>query len=407
MSGVSVPHETEQQCIHLATGRKTSLFAAAFRDASDQIADAVSGKTILVSGAAGSIGLAAIIELLPFEPKRLVLVDTDENGLAETIRFVRSSGMVAASTEVMTIACDISSPLAGVIVEHFGHIDGVMNMAAAKHVRAERDVLSALRMAQVNVLGTLRLQRLVAGPEQRFFSVSTDKAANPASLMGATKRLMELSMFSADSLSNRTSCRFANVAFSQGSLLESWLRRIRMGQPVAVPSGISRYFVSPEEAGQFCLLSYVGETNSIFVPALDAGTDLIDLHDLLVAVLEQVGLVPDYEENEATAVQYSADRQRSGRQIVVVSEPDTAGEKALEIFVGEGEVAATTDWEHVQRIAIGRGDPSRVRIAEEQLRDWTDAPSKSLSVDDVVGIVRDAVPTYAPVRSDTSLDSRL
>ncbi len=393
----------------LATGRSTSLFQQAMESRQDDLSLTFSGASVLIAGAAGSIGTATVAQVLRLNPSSVVLLDQSENGLAELVRELRSTGQVGSSTRLQTVLADIASPLVKHVAGLMGPFDVVMNLAAAKHVRSERDSLSALRLLEVNVLGTISLMNLLVSADHtaRFFSVSTDKAAGPVSLMGASKRLMERAMFEGMPQQGITSCRFANVAFSAGSLPDSWLRRIASHQPVAVPRGIRRYFVSAEEAGQFCVLSAVGESGSIYFPTLDVEDQLISLESFLDAVLDRLGLVPEFYEDERKALADCERLRTIGRQPVLITNPDTAGEKAIEEFVAEGERSESSGMLHIGRIdATAPADPqvqTVIRRIEQSVRSRDHVPS----VSDIIGLVQAAVPTYVPAISERSLDERL
>jgi FlaA1/EpsC-like NDP-sugar epimerase len=395
--------------MHLATGRRTSLFQDAVDDRAEELRNKFSGASVLVAGAAGSIGTATVRQILDLEPRSVVLLDQSENGLAELIREIRATNRVRRQTHLQTVLGDITSPLLSRLSGLVGPFDMVMNLAAVKHVRSERDVLSALRLLQVNVLGTHNLMSMMSSSKEfsRFFSVSTDKAAGPVSLMGASKRLMEQVMFEGSFGCEVSSCRFANVAFSAGSLPESWLRRITLCQPVAVPRGIRRYFVSGEEAGQFCVLAAAGDTGSIFVPALDPEEQLISLEELLRAVLDHLGLSPEFYVDEAEAIADCSRLRREERQPVVVTEPDTSGEKPIEEFVAAGEESERTTMPNILRISANTHPALHLSDTLETIRMLTTAVGPLPAIDEIVELVEAAVPTYEPMRSERSLDERL
>jgi nucleoside-diphosphate-sugar epimerase len=375
----------------------------------DDLSLTFSGASVLIAGAAGSIGTATVAQVLRLNPSSVVLLDQSENGLAELVRELRSTDQVGSSTRLQTVLADIASPLVKHVAGLMGPFDVVMNLAAAKHVRSERDSLSALRLLEVNVLGTISLMNLLVSADHtaRFFSVSTDKAAGPVSLMGASKRLMERAMFQDASIHGVTSCRFANVAFSAGSLPDSWLRRIASHQPVAVPRGIRRYFVSAEEAGQFCVLSAAGESGSIYFPTLRAEDQLVSLESLLADVLDRLGLVPEYYADEREALADSARMRATGRQPVLITDPDTAGEKPIEEFVAEDERSGSTGMPYIDRVVATAPPDPQVTRAIQTIERFVRSSDHAPSVADIIGFVQPAVPTYVPAMSERSLDERL
>ena len=247
-------------------GRPESFLADSTALLHDDLAERFAAKRVLILGGAGFIATQTLRHILRYEPSYVGIVDISENGLAESIRSLRSSELVPASTQLEPWLVDVSSPSLARLAEAVGEVDQVMNFAAVKHVRSERDLPSLLRMLQVNVLGSHLVARTFAAssPGARQFVVSTDKAADPANFMGASKRAMELA--AAMACPWITTARFANVAFSSGSLLESWLRRLTNGQPLAVPADTWRYFVTPEESGQLCSLAAVAPAGSVVVP---------------------------------------------------------------------------------------------------------------------------------------------
>ena len=245
----------------IATGRSTSRFAADVAVHNDAMCATFSGKRVLVVGGAGSIGAATVRALLPFDPAALHVMDQDENGLAELVRDLRSTGLLSGSLDLRLEPLDYGSGVARRFLAAAGPYDAVLHFAALKHVRSEKDAASILQMLDTNVLKQARLMSWLAeeGDPARYFAVSTDKAANPVNVRGASTRLMEQLLFT-DAVvparsATRTSARFANVAFSAGSLLASWGERIRKRQPVAVPRDTRRYFVTLDEAAEICLLA--------------------------------------------------------------------------------------------------------------------------------------------------------
>ena len=257
---------SEERLLRAVTGRSSSMFEDAYSATRKSLAALAGDGSILVAGAAGSIG-SAVVELLHEVPSAsLTLADANENGLTDLIRSLHASGRSRRDIEVRPVLLDITAPWLRYPCETLGNVATVMNFAAVKHVRSERDVPSLLRMFSVNVQGTMLLMAQLARrrKEGRFFTVSSDKAADPTSLMGASKRLMELAAFSQEVDTVRVStCRFANVAYSAGSLLESWLQRIDRRQALGCPAGIRRFFISPREAAQLCVISLIHGENQI------------------------------------------------------------------------------------------------------------------------------------------------
>jgi FlaA1/EpsC-like NDP-sugar epimerase len=340
------------------TGRSKdrALFDAEVIECEPMLRRRLTNKRVLVVGGAGSIGSATIVEVLKFSPAALTVLDTSENNLAELTRTLRS-GSQRLNCDLQFQPLDYGSSLAESYLAKQFPFDLVLSFAALKHVRSERDEFSLLRMLEVNLLkadrflGVLRKQG--HGNEGVFF-VSTDKAASPINLMGASKRVMEMLLWahgqdgcptqlvgsptgtpSAPVLRRLTTTRFANVAFSDGSLPWSFLQRIEKRQPLAAPRDVRRFLISPREAGRMCLLaSLVCPDRHLMVPFLH---DEVSFTDIAERTLAEFGLKPQWYENEDDAKAHLADDEKNGRYPVVATLSDTTGEKMMEEFVGRDE----------------------------------------------------------------------
>lgn len=330
----------------IATGRTSELFTPDVSARRDEIVGCVEAKRFLFIGGAGSIGSATLRLLLDFAPSTVHVVDQNENSLAELVRDLRSGPKGLSVPDFRCLPIDFGSPIMHRFLKEQPPYDGILNFAAIKHVRSEKDVCSVLQMLDTNVLKTARLLRWLNGElaPGRFFCVSTDKAANPVNLMGASKRLMEEVVFSSPWESTPgpriTSARFANVAFSEGSLLQSFEKRLEKRQPLAVPQGTRRYFISLREAGQICLLALAcAPHRHLLVPRLNPKSDLRDLEAIAAAFLRHHGFEPRLYENEATARANVTKDVQAGGYPLLRTPLDTSGEKAFEEFVGEGESA--------------------------------------------------------------------
>jgi FlaA1/EpsC-like NDP-sugar epimerase len=327
----------------LATGRQQSLFSQDIEGARGRLRQEIQGRRILAVGAAGSIGAATVRQLIPFRPAALHIVDQNENGLAEVVRDLRSRFDAAHLPELRLLPLRLGSPIMERFLNEEPRYDAVLNFSALKHVRSEKDTYSILQMLETNVLAPLQLLRRQADlGGGRYFCVSTDKAANPVNLMGASKRLMEHVIFSREVVDagalTISSARFANVAFSDGSLLQGWLMRLAQGQPLAVPRETRRFFVSLEEAGQICLLAaFLAPDRHLLVPRLEPDRDLLELSGLATRVLERFGYQPRIYEDEAAARQAASGAD--GTYPLLLTPLDTSGEKPYEEFLGEGETS--------------------------------------------------------------------
>lgn len=339
------------------TGRGPGLFAADLLARRDALAAAVSGRRVLVAGGAGSIGSATIQALLGFRPVALAVLDPSENNLAELVRHLRSR-VEGFAGDLAVQPLDYGSPLAAGWLGRQAPFDVVLSFAALKHVRSERDEWSLARMLEVNLV---KADRFLAACRRHghgqggVFLVSTDKAADPVSLMGASKRAMELLLWAhaspgapaslldggtAPALPRVTTTRFANVLFSDGSLPWGFLQRLDKEQILAAPGDVSRYLVSPEESGQLCLLAALACPHAhVLVPRLDPRRDQRRFTAVAEAVLRDAGQIPSWYHDEAAArAAWAADRA-AGRWPVLVTVSDTAGEKPEEVFVARDEAA--------------------------------------------------------------------
>ena len=321
------------------TGRSQSLFAADLEANADRLRAEIAGKKACVIGGAGSIGSAFIKELLRFGPASLVVVDLSENGLAELTRDLRSTDGLTVPEDYRTYTLDFADPIFVRILQEAGGFDIVANFSAHKHVRSEKDRHSVQALLQNNVLKARRLLDLLAAcPPQHFFCVSTDKAANPVNIMGASKRLMEDLIMAYKDRFKVTTARFANVAFSNGSLPDSWLSRLQKKQPLVAPDDVLRYFVSPEESGQICLLACIlGRSGEIFYPKLRQ-EQMKSFSEICDRFLEAQGLEKITFGSEEEARRYAAAMpEDSPRWPVHYAPSDTTGEKAYEEFYVPGE----------------------------------------------------------------------
>ena len=319
-------------------GRERELFTNDISNHEDELARIVSTSKFLVIGGAGSIGSATTKEIFKRNPLKLHVVDISENNMVELVRDIRSSyGYIDG--DFQTFALDIASVEYDAFWETDGDFDFVLNLSALKHVRSEKDPFTLMRMIQVNVLNTVKtIEQARQKGTKKYFCVSTDKAANPVNMMGASKRIMELFLMrESDSLTISTA-RFANVAFSDGSLLHGFNQRIQKNQPIVAPNDIKRYFVTSQESGELCLMSCLrGENRDIFFPQLSEDLHLITFAEIAVKYLNELG----YEAHECSSEQEARDLvsslPKAGKWPCYFSSSDTTGEKDFEEFFTEGE----------------------------------------------------------------------
>ena len=314
-------------------GRTAPLFEEDITSKSKQIEDRVSSSSFLVLGGAGSIGQAVVKEIFKRNPIKLHVVDISENNLAELVRDIRSSfGYIKG--DFQTFALDIGSSTYDSFIDNDGEFDYVLNLSALKHVRSEKDPFTLMRMIEVNILNTIKtINQAIQKGSKKYFCVSTDKAANPVNMMGASKRIMEKFILKESQKIDISTARFANVAFSDGSLLHSFKQRIDKRQPIVAPTDVKRYFVTPEESGQLCLMSCLfGETRDIFFPKLSEELDLITFSSIAKKFLNHQGYEVHYCNSEKEAREAVSESIAHKKWPCFFTVSDTTGEKSFEEF---------------------------------------------------------------------------
>lgn len=321
------------------TGRRESLFLEDIAANHENLSREIEGKKVLVIGGAGSIGSSFIKAILPFRPAALTVVDLNENGLAELTRDLRSTYGLFVPDNYVNYTLDFDSQIFRRIFRQAGGFDIVANFSAHKHVRSEKDRNSVQALLENNVIKAQRLLDLLAEiPPKHFFCVSTDKAANPVNIMGASKRVMEDLIMAYSDKFKVTTARFANVAFSNGSLPAGFIERIMKRQPIAAPADVRRYFVSPEESGQICMLACVlGHNGEIFFPKLSE-EKMMRFSTIADRFLHALGYEPHLCDSDEEAKRFAAEMPGNTKEWpVVYFRSDTTGEKDFEEFFVEGE----------------------------------------------------------------------
>ncbi|WP_096015398.1 polysaccharide biosynthesis protein [Campylobacter lanienae] len=308
-------------------GRDEPLFGLDIENLNSDLKDIVNRSKFLVVGGAGSIGQAVVKEIFAREPKALDVVDISENNLVELVRDIRSSyGYIGG--EFATYAIDAGSQIFAKLIDSKEY-DYVLNLSALKHVRSEKDPYTLMRLIQTNIFNSDEIMKR----SKRYFTVSSDKAANPVNMMGASKRIMEMFAFMRSSLTPVSMARFANVAFSDGSLLYGFEQRIKKIQPIVAPNDVRRYFITPKESGELCLLSAIfGGNREIFFPKLDEKLNLIKFSDIAVKYLNSKGYEPYICQDENEARAKAKELAKIGRWACLFSGSDTTGEKDYEEF---------------------------------------------------------------------------
>lgn len=388
-------------------GRSDPLFQNDVRVREAELADIVGTSSFLVLGGAGSIGQAVAKEIFKRNPKRLHVVDISENNLVELVRDLRSSvGYIDG--DFQTFALDIGSNEYNAFIEADGGYDYVLNLSALKHVRSEKDPYTLMRMIDVNIFNTIKtIEHSLHKGTKKFFCVSSDKAANPVNMMGASKRIMEMFLMQHSKEIDISTARFANVAFSDGSLLHGFNQRLEKQQPIVAPNDIRRYFVTPQESGELCLMScLLGENRDIFFPKLSEALNLISFSDIAEKYLMAKGYEPYLcdSEDEARAMVQKVPAQ--GKWPCFFSASDTTGEKDFEEFFTDKEKLDMTRFESV---GVIKNDPI---FDTDALADFVQCirgmrMKNAWKKEELVNLFNQLIPSFAHKETGKYLDSKM
>ena len=390
------------------THRPESLFTDDLARYHAELSAAIDGKSLLVIGGAGTIGSSFVRAALRYRPARLYVCDINENGLTELTRDLRSSLGFNIPEDYRTYPVNFGDPVFEKILKNEGPFDIVANFAAHKHVRSEKDHYSIEAMIDNNVIRAKHLLDLLSEiPPQHFFCVSTDKAANPVNVMGASKKLMEEVILAYSGHLPVTTARFANVAFSNGSLLAGFIERLMKRQPLSAPADVKRYFVSPEESGQLCLLACVlGRSGEILFPKL--GEDqMLTFAEIASAFLRELGYEPDMCSSEQEAREKAARLQEGDRLYpVYYFNSDTSGEKSFEEFYTDQEVI---DWDRFHQLGVicnaPRKSMSEISDMFDHLNELFARPV--LDKQAIVRLMQDFIPNFGHIETGKGLDMKM
>ena len=388
--------------------RADSMFINDIKVNRNELFRKIKGKKVLVIGGAGSIGSSFIKAVLSFEPGALVVVDTNENALAELTRDLRSTKGMYVPKDFIPYPMDFSSPTFEKMFRNRAGFDIVANFSAHKHVRSEKDIYSVEALLQNNVLHVKGLLDLLADyPPQDYFCVSTDKAANPVNIMGASKRIMEDVIFSYSDRFPVKTARFANVAFSNGSLPAGFIARISKQQPLSAPSDVKRYFVSQEESGQICMLAcMLGANREIFFPKLETA-QMMTFDAIAVELLREQGYEPLMCASDDEAIRKADELKHGSKKYPVhFSESDTSGEKSFEEFYTDEEAV---DFDRFSSLSVIT-DKSLTDTDEilRLLKNLEAAFQKNVvTKDDIIAIIENYLPYFEHIEKGKSLDAKM
>lgn len=388
-------------------GRKEELFVCDIAKHEQKLSEIVSASRFLVIGGAGSIGQAVTKEIFKRKPLKLHVVDISENNMVELVRDIRSSfGYIDG--DFQTFALDCGSVEYDAFWNADGEYDYVLNLSALKHVRSEKDAYTMMRMIDVNIFNTVKtIQQSIEKGVKKYFCVSTDKAANPANMMGASKRIMEMYLMKYSEQINISTARFANVAFSDGSLLHGFNQRIQKRQPIVAPNDVKRYFVIPKESGELCLMSTIfGENRDIFFPKLSENLHLITFSEIAMRYLNDIGYKPYLCTSEDEARELVKTLPEKGQWPCLFTPSDTTGEKDFEEFFTENEVL---DLERFRNLGIIKNEA----VYDEKLIQHFTASIKKIkqtghwTKEQLVALFFDMIPNFGYVEKGKYLDAKM
>jgi len=388
-------------------GRKKELFLSDISNNEKILTEKIEKSSFIVLGGAGSIGQAVTKEIFKRNPKKLHVVDISENNMVELVRDLRSSfGYIDG--DFQTFALDIGSLEYEAFIKADGKYDYVLNLSALKHVRSEKDPFTLMRMIDVNIFNTDKtIQQSIEKGSKKYFCVSTDKAANPVNMMGASKRIMEMFLMRRSEDINISTARFANVAFSDGSLLHGFNQRIQKKQPIVAPNDVKRYFVTPRESGELCLMSCIfGENRDVFFPKLSEKLHLISFADVAVKYLNQLGYEAHLCSDEEEARNLVHTLPAEGKWPCLFTCSDTTGEKDFEEFFTDKEVL---DLRRFENIGIIKNE---LNVAEAKLKSFEDKikelrNKKDWKKEEIVDLFFKMIPGFGHKETGKYLDSKM
>lgn len=393
--------------INKLIGRTDNLFKDDLSNYEYKLTNIIKKSSFLVLGAAGSIGQAVTKEIFKRNPKKLHTVDISENNMVELVRDLRSSyGYIDG--EFATFALDIGSIEYDTFIKQDRNYDYILNLSALKHVRSEKDPFTLMRMIETNIFNTDKtLEQAISNGTKKYFCVSTDKAANPVNMMGASKRIMEMFVSRKSEQIDVSMARFANVAFSDGSLLHGFNQRVQKNQPIVAPNDIKRYFVTPQESGELCLMSCIfGENRDIFFPKLDENLHLISFADIAVKYLKELGYEPYLCKDEEEARSLAQTLPNEGKWPCLFTSSDTTGEKDFEEFFTDKE---TLDMDKFINLGVIKNeaiyDSEKLNDFKNKIIDFK--KNLAWSKEDIVEEFFKLIPDFGHKETGKYLDSKM
>jgi UDP-N-acetylglucosamine 4,6-dehydratase len=388
-------------------GRKSALFASDINSHEYELKQAINASSFLVIGGAGSIGQAVTKEIFKRNPAALHVVDISENNLVETVRDIRSS-LGYIDGDFQTFALDAGSIEYDAFIKQAGKYDYVLNLSALKHVRSEKDPFTMMRMIDVNIFNTIKtIQQSREGGTKKYFCVSTDKAANPVNMMGASKRIMEMFLMRESQSLPISTARFANVAFSDGSLLHGFNQRIQKRQPIVAPNDVKRYFVTPQESGELCLMSCIfGDNRDVFFPKLSADLHLITFAEIAIKYLAELGYEAHQCSSEEEARELVKTLPDTRKWPCYFSSSDTTGEKDFEEFFTENEIVDSSTFQNIGVIKNElQFDNALFTHFEKSIMEMKN--NRSWNKEQLVDLFHDMIPDFHHKETGKYLDSKM
>jgi FlaA1/EpsC-like NDP-sugar epimerase len=388
-------------------GRKRPLFSSDITQLNLDLISMIENGRFLVIGGAGSIGQAVTKEIFKRKPLKLHVVDISENNMVELVRDIRST-LGYIDGDFKTFAIDCGSLEFEALITSEGPYDYVFNLSALKHVRSEKDPFTLMRMLSVNILNTIKTFKLARDHgAKKYFCVSTDKAANPVNMMGASKRIMEMFLMRESKTMSISMARFANVAFSDGSLLHGFNQRVSKRQPLSAPSDVRRYFVTPQESGELCLMSgLLGDNRDIFFPKLNEQLDLITFSDIAERYLHDLGYEPHHCKSEDEARDSAMELINKRQWPCYFFKSDTTGEKDFEEFYTDAE---NIDMHKFKSVGVIKNEPlydenklNQFLLNIEELQS-----NGNWNKQEIIKLFFDLLPEFAHKETGKYLDGRM